>query len=147
MHALRVVALAVALSSAAIACVPAPTADQTTALNALNADRKANKVPALTEDATLDTKATNWAAYLRDRCALSHSKLTDGLGGLNWVGVAENVGYGSSIGVVEQTFMASAPHRKNIVNPAYQIVGLGVARGTCNGTARTFVVQVFVDLA
>jgi uncharacterized protein YkwD len=127
-------------------CQETTTEDRNTALQELNYDRIANNLPALRLDDTLNAKADEWAKHLRDTCTLSHSVLQEDLGTLNWRAVGENVGYGPTIASVQNAFMNSANHRATILTPGYEIVGLGVVHGTCNGNARTYVVQVFVDL-
>ena len=43
-----------------------------------------------------------------------------------WRGCAENIGRASSARTVQDMWMASAAHRANIMNPAYNRVGIGV---------------------
>lgn len=132
--------------SGAAACEETTQTDRGKALSELNYDRTVRGLPALRLNETLNQKATAWAQTLRDRCALSHSRLSDGVSALNWRKLGENVGYGPSIEVVQDAFMNSPSHRSAILDGAYEIVGLGVVWGTCNGSRRVFVVQEFADL-
>ena len=43
-----------------------------------------------------------------------------------WSAIAENVGRGSTVGVVHRALMQSAPHRANLLNPRMRHVGVGV---------------------
>jgi uncharacterized protein YkwD len=42
--------------------------------------------------------------------------------------LAENVGYGSDRVTVQQEFLASRPHRENLLHPKFRRVGVGVVR-------------------
>ena len=127
-------------------CQETTDADRATALTALNDDRKENGVASLKLNETLNIKADEWATNLRDRCVLEHSILTEGTSDLNWQALGENVGYGPSIRVVQDAFMNSPAHRASILRESFEVVGIGVAHGECDGKDRTYVVQVFADL-
>jgi uncharacterized protein YkwD len=45
-----------------------------------------------------------------------------------WRIVGENVGVGYSIESLHEAFMASAPHRRNNLRPAYEKIGVGVVQ-------------------
>jgi uncharacterized protein YkwD len=74
------------------------------------------------------------------RVARSHSRAMANQGSLfhssnlgakmpkGWRIVGENVGVGYSIESLHEAFMASAPHRKNNLRPAYERIGVGVVR-------------------
>ena len=111
-------------------CQETTDADRATALTALNDDRKENE----------------WATNLRDRCVLEHSILTEGTSDLNWQALGENVGYGPSIRAAQDAFMNSPAHRASILRESFEVVGIGVTHGECDGKDRTYVVQVFADL-
>jgi uncharacterized protein YkwD len=55
--------------------------------------------------------------------------------------LGENVGVGSSAAQLESMFEASSAHRDNLLNWAYNQVGVGVTRG---GDGRLYVTQFFV---
>lgn len=116
---------------------------QQSVLNELNGDRQANRRTVLQANLQAATdKAQAWAEHLARQNSLSHSNLSAGMSGVRWCGLAENVGYGSSIAAVEDQFMASAGHRANLLGTSWDVVGVGHAR---NGS-RHFVVQFFVNL-
>jgi len=50
-----------------------------------------------------------------------------------WTSIGENVGYGSSVDQVHQSFMGSSGHRANILKASYSHVGIGVVAS--GGTA------------
>ena len=115
-------------------------AEWTQAGNALNADRANNGRSALATQNDAQKKAQAWAEKLARDDALSHSKLSDGIN-VRWCSLGENVGYGAGVAAAERGFMASPPHRNNILGSAWNGVGVGVAH---NGN-RTYVVQFFIQ--
>jgi len=137
LKALQGAAVLIAVVTLLTGCFSSLTGD---ALNLLNRDRATYGLKAPKTYGQLQTKAQNWADRLASQNTLYHSTLTSGVPSC-WTGLGENVGYGSSVLAVELSFMASAPHRANILNSRYDWVGIGVAR---NGS-RYFVVQVFMD--
>lgn len=131
-----VVAIAAVMALLVTGCL---NADQTKAVNALNASRATAGAPKLNTHQQAQAKAQAWANKLARDNRLSHSKLTDGISGC-WRNLGENVGYGGSIQAVQNQFMASSGHRNNVVSRTWNGVGVGVAK---NGN-RVFVVQVFI---
>jgi uncharacterized protein YkwD len=51
----------------------------------------------------------------------------------NWRYLGENVGVGPSIEDLQDAFMGSPPHRRNILKNAYDDVGVGIVKDS-NGT-------------
>jgi hypothetical protein len=45
-----------------------------------------------------------------------------------WQSLGENVGYGSSVSQLVATFWGSAPHRANILDRRFTLVGVGVVQ-------------------
>ena len=109
----------------------------------VNQSRAENGLPQLKADVTLDMKADAWAQHLRDVCALSHSKLSDGAP-KQWLKLGENVGYGGTISQIHDAYLASPGHRANIMDPAYDSMGAAAVWGDCDGQHRVFTVQVFM---
>lgn len=120
-----------------------PTKAQESVRSHVNASRSAYGVHTLGDELIVRYKAQQWAEHLAATGTLSHSKLSSGLDGLSWAGVAENVGRGSSIASVHESYMASPGHRANILDRRWDRVGTGHAVGR---DGRTYTVQVFVDL-
>lgn len=130
------VAVAVVMALLLSACL---NADQTKAVNALNANRATHGAPKLNSHAQAQAKAQAWADKLARENRLYHSNLSSGITGC-WRNLGENVGYGGSIQAVQNQFMASSNHRANVLSRTWNGVGVGVAK---NGN-RVFVVQVFI---
>lgn len=120
-----------------------PTPQQDSVRSHINESRRAHGVHALGDDLVVRLKAQAWADRLADAGSLSHSTLSSGLDGVAWVAVAENVGAGSSVGQVHQSYMSSSRHRANILDRRWDRVGAGHAVGR---DGLTYTVQVFVDL-
>lgn len=85
----------------------------------------------------LHTDARRWSGEMAARRQLMHQGPASGdrsyvetscaVADPHWRGCAENVAAGSaSARGVHDAWMASAPHRANILNPAYNRVGIGV---------------------
>lgn len=113
-------------------------------LDLVNQSRLANGVRPVVADSTLDLKADAWAKRLRDRCSLSHSRLSDGAP-RNWYVLGENVGYGPGIDLVHQGYLNSPDHLRNIMDPRFTRMGAAAVWGTCNGQRTVFTVQVFMQ--
>jgi uncharacterized protein YkwD len=107
---------------------------------ALNADRQAHGRSSLSIHQQANNKAQAWAEHLARQNRLSHSTLSHGIT-VRWCGLAENVGYGSSIQAVQNSYMNSPSHRANILDSKWNGVGVGTAT---NGS-RVFTVQVFIQ--
>ncbi|HET6663228.1 MAG TPA: CAP domain-containing protein [Acidimicrobiales bacterium] len=138
--------LAALVVSASLFLAGCLTPQQQTVLDEMNVDRQANGRVALGAHDVAVAKAQAWADKIARDGGLSHSNLADGLGGLCWRGIGENGGYGGSIASVEDGYMNSPGHRANILNTAWDVVGVGHAPGTVSGRSVVFTVQVFVDL-
>ncbi len=138
----------VAVVMLASACL---SANQVTVRNLTNTDRTANGQPALADYSAADAKAQAWAEHLAatNPPTLSHDTWGTGYPAGTWYKVGENVGMAGTLDVskalpsIEQAFMASPGHRANILDPAYDHLGTGVATNPTTGY--TFVVQEFVD--
>ena len=119
--------------------VPSTAEMEKELLQALNAERAARSLPEVRVSSELAELARKHSADMARRDVLSHDsetrksygqRLTDA--GLSFVMSGENVGRGNTFLTrpIHQSFMDSAPHRGNIVNPAFDSVGIGVAIGS-----------------
>jgi Cysteine-rich secretory protein family len=128
--AARCVVLAVGLVlviSANVGPAPRARADARVSLVGLtNNARAANGLPALVISGDLAAVAAKQAAWMAAHHVLAHTpNLPEAI--CCWSAVGENVGEGSSPSVLQAAFMASPPHRANILSPIYTQIGVGVA--------------------
>jgi len=138
--ALVAVAAAIALGASACGFAntsanPPSDATQNGVFQAMNADRQANGIPPLQWSPKLTNTAGSWAAnesavnnmYHQDLTALLYSDTYSG-----WSTLGENliVGPGNmSVAQMEQAWMNSPGHRANILQRAFNAVGIGYTRG------------------
>ncbi len=134
----RVAVLAAAVSFALLAA-GCRSRQQDAVAAALNADRAAHHLARLQPSDVLDLKAQAWAEKLARDGQLQHSNLAAGVSGC-WKRLAENVGYGSDVASVQLQFMDSAEHRANLLDPGFDLVGVGSAR---SADGRYWTVQLF----
>lgn len=94
-----------------------------------NAERTSRGIAALASDPCLDQLAQAWADHMA-ATGLAHnpSGLSDAKACTGGRNAGENVAYNFSLDQVHATWMASTPHRTNMLNPAYSLVGIGVAQ-------------------
>ncbi|MDQ6799156.1 MAG: CAP domain-containing protein [Actinomycetota bacterium] len=116
----------------------ATTSDEASLFALTNQARAAAGAPALSLDATISSVARSWAQTMAAQGGISHNPDLESLLG-GWLGLAENVGVGSTIAQVHEALLASPAHYVNLTNPDYSLVGIGVA--TAGG--RLYVVENF----
>ena len=98
-------------------------------LQLTNEDRADKERAALELDRELSRYATKHSREMADAGYLFHSEdLAGALDGVEWSMGGENVGVGSSLTDLQAAFMASKPHRKNILQKGYDHVALGVVK-------------------
>ena len=119
-------AVAAALATLGAASTPAhadTVAEQFVAkINDLRAARGLDPVQ---EDGALTEFAQSWSDHIAAAGTLSHHPtLADSPG--DWTKVGENVGFGPDVDTVFAAFIASREHYKNLVEPAFNTVGIGV---------------------
>ncbi|MEA2932095.1 MAG: hypothetical protein QOI56_880 [Actinomycetota bacterium] len=104
-----------------------------------NGDRAANGVPAVARDGCMDSEASAWARAMADAAVMSHNP--DGGGAVQGCRGAD-ASWGDNVGHwqpclpddMEAWWMGSPSHRPHILDPTYQVVGIGVwseANGRC----------------
>ena len=119
-------AVAFGLALVVSSCV---SADQTRVFNQVNSSRTSRGVPAAGANQWLSDFAQNWAEHMAATCTLAHSPNFATSNPYQWRNLAENVGRGQSLAAAHTTFMNSAGHRANILNPNFNYLGTGVAKG------------------
>jgi len=120
-----------------------------TVLNLLNETRvAAGLVPLMPHD-TLQRVAEAYGEDLFARGTLTHTSLDGKTPRDRIVGagvrvriVGENLAYADDVTAAHDALMASAPHRANILYPAYRFVGVAVLDGGSDGV---IVVEDFTD--
>lgn len=114
--------------------------DADAAAELVNQSRASYGLPRLIPDRELQVIANRRANRMAGNGYLSHTpNLGDQLS-WGWWAWAENVGGGPDVGWVHGAFMRSWLHSSNILDPAFNYVGVGVAYGS-DGTV--YVAQVF----
>jgi uncharacterized protein YkwD len=113
-----------------------PSDPYTNALyNALNSDRVANGLPPLTWSPKLANTAGTWAHQMSNANTLYHQDLVALINSPDYTGyytLGENILVVAATMTptqMEATWMASAPHRANILSTNFNIVGIGYYRG------------------
>jgi len=130
----------VALGLAACAPPPPPSGgpgDSFTSslLQSLNADRARAGLPGLAWNGTLANSASSWAHQMSNAGTLYHQNLSaliysSAYAGFHALGENILVGPGSmSAPSLEVAWMNSPPHRANILNGGFNVVGIGYYRG------------------
>jgi uncharacterized protein YkwD len=103
--------------------------------NALNYDRVMNGVPPLTWSPKLANQAGSWALQMSNANSLYHQNLSALIYSADYSGyrtLGENIIVGPggmTATTIEGAWMGSSPHRANITNGAFNIVGIGYWRG------------------
>jgi hypothetical protein len=141
-RAVAVVALAaVALVLLAPSAGADAASDEARILTLLNQARASAGAAGLVVNPSLSSAARSWAGSMARAGAISHNpNLSTIVTG--WTRIGENVARGSSADAVHQALLASPAHRQNMVDPAFNSVGVGVAYGG----GSLFVVQDFAAL-
>jgi uncharacterized protein YkwD len=101
--------------------------DETSFVTQINALRTANGLAALRVDAGLTAKARAWAQTMADKNTIWHSQLSDGITA-DWHRLGENVGMGGTVDSLHVAFVNSPHHYENLVDPAFDSIGVGVVR-------------------
>jgi uncharacterized protein YkwD len=121
------VAAVVVMLLSPIHAASASGGDATDYVNRINALRGSLGRAPLQVDGELTSIAQNWSVHMATTGVLSHSPdLAAGITA-NWLKLGENVGTGPNNSAIWTAFVNSAHHYANIVDPAFNRVGVGVA--------------------
>jgi len=96
-----------------------------------NTDRANHDRHALTFNERLSHYAKAHSQAMADRGYLFHStgdQLLAALAGYDWELGGENIGVGGSLEGLEEAFMASPPHRENLLRRVYEHAAFGIVR-------------------
>jgi len=130
-----VLLLAAVLVSSGIAITPAQAGTGLRGQMAplINDDRAARDRAALELDLELSRYAKKHSQDMADAGSLFHTEdLAAKLKGKHWSIGGENVGVAPSLADLEDMFMASAPHRRNILNREFDHFAVGVVESDGN---------------
>jgi hypothetical protein len=106
----------------------------------INQVRAGRGLPALAVHSVLVAKARAWADHMAATGCVCHSNLPDGVT-VRWSKLGENVGRGPSVTSIHNALVASPGHLANMVDGAFQWVGVGVSYGG----GQMYVVEVFMN--
>ena len=110
------------------------TAGEQEMINRHNTTRAGQGVSALAANAQLNQIAQNQANYMADIGQYQHADAGGGIvsdrataAGYAWVTIGENVGFDMQAQILFDGWMNSTGHHDNILNPAVDEIGVGVA--------------------
>ncbi len=102
-------------------------ADEATYVANINAIRTNNGLGTLTLDGNMTVAARDWTIWMIENETLAHADDIVTSAPSDWLKVGENVGRGGSLDAVWQAFLNSPGHAANVLDPTYDLVGVGVA--------------------
>jgi uncharacterized protein YkwD len=119
----------------------------------INRDRVARGISPLRRDRRLDEVARAYSREMAASGVVAHRSALSGdagdrikTAGINSFGVSENVSRSYSGPGAHRELMSSPGHRGNIIDPAVNAVGIGVAAGPIsNGAQPLFVTELFIQ--
>ena len=121
-------------AAGAFAPVNAP-GDEPAFVQKINAERAAAGLSPLMTDPGMTQAARSWALEMANGDFLAHAPdISTGLPS-GWTAGGENVGVGGTVSGLHTAFMNSTGHRANIMDPGYNVIGVGVYIN--NGTMYT----------
>ena len=138
---LAITLCAVALPAPARAADPSAESQFVARINSL---RESKGLAPLAVDSELVGVARNWTDRMVSAGHISHNPNLAGQVDEDWVKLGENVGVGASVDQLMQAFINSPEHYKNLVDPAYGYVGVGVSY---DANGRMYTTHNFMQLA
>ena len=104
-------------------------------LDDANRDRTAQGRPALQLDPALTAAAQQHADLMAAQNNLSHDLPGEpglaqraGAAGAHFSSIAENIAVSDALHRIHESWMKSAPHNANLMNPDFTVVGIGIAK-------------------
>jgi hypothetical protein len=92
----------------------------------INDLRASQGLSQLAVDPALVSVAADWTQHMASVNTLSHRPNLADVAPGDWTKLGENVGYGSTVATLHTAFVNSPGHYANLVNPAYQYIGVSV---------------------
>ena len=102
--------------------------DEAAFLSSLNSVRTSKGLKALSTHGALTEVARAWARTMAAANSISHNGSLASQGPSEWERLGENVGMGMEVPAVHDAFVNSPAHYKNMVDPGFDTVGIGVVR-------------------
>ncbi|HVF74115.1 MAG TPA: CAP domain-containing protein [Acidimicrobiales bacterium] len=115
--------------------------DESAFVSRINSLRASKGLPALVVDVRLTDVARAWSASMAKRNVLEHNPNLSSQAPSTWQKLGENVGYGGSVTQVHDAFVNSPSHYRNLVDGAFNAVGIGVVWAG----SRMWVTEVFMQ--
>jgi Cysteine-rich secretory protein family len=141
--ALFVVAMPIAaLVSPAQAQAKAQTLGPSDFVTMVNNLRSSVGVAPMATDPTLTSVAQQWANNMASTDVLSHNPNLSTQAPSGWTQIGENIADGFSLTAIYNALEASQPHYVNMVNPAFNRTGVGVAT---DSSGQVWVAEDFGD--
>lgn len=129
-----------------LAAAVAPASDaglESQFVNQINGLRSSKGLSQLQVSGELQGVARRWTAVMVGAGQISHNPSLGSQVGGSWTKLGENVGVGYDIGGLMQAFINSPSHYKNLVDPVWTHVGVGV---TVAGDGRIYTTHNFMAL-
>ena len=117
----------------AITVLPEPAfadtvGDEASFVHKLNELRASRGLRPLGVHGGLTSMARGWSAQMASASRIWHNPLMSSQAPSNWARLGENVGMGQTVDSLHNAFVASPPHYANMVNGAFDAVGVGVVQ-------------------
>jgi uncharacterized protein YkwD len=130
-----------------------PSAAEAEIFQLINRDRVARGISPLRRDRRLDEVARAYSREMAATGVVAHRSMRSGdagdrikAAGINSFGVSENICRSYSGAGAHRELMSSPGHRGNVIDPAVNVVGIGVAAGpTSHGAQPLFVTELFIQ--
>jgi uncharacterized protein YkwD len=121
------------------------TRSESALLTVMNQVRSAHGVRSLRADARLEGAARSHSRLMLRTGSFTHGAFTTRIrrAGVRAPRIGENLAWSSGLAsarAIVQMWLASPPHRANLLRPGYRIVGIGAITGTFNGQRHTLMV-------
>jgi len=107
----------------------ASAGDEAAFVSKINALRQSKGLGSLTVSGELTSIGRSWSERMLANGAISHNPSFPSQVTANWLKLGENVGHGGSVDSLFQAFVNSPAHYKNLVDPEFTHVGVGVVVG------------------
>ena len=106
----------------------------------INDLRASHGVGPLEAHSRLTQMGRDWSLNMALADGISHNPALAAWAPADWTRLGENVGVGGSVASLHDAFVASPAHYRNLVDPAFQFVGIGIVYDD----GRIYVTQQFM---